>query len=431
MKTPTLFTFLLVCMVHIAYAQNEQEPSSSKSEQKVVIVKKQNVNGKVIEERQELEGKEAEEYMRKDMEPRSVKRIVVREHIETSAGESDYVLKVIQRAQKGEEEVMIFSDPNMVEHISPDDIATVDVIKNEKENSVTVVLKDGVAFDISSDQMNQTEQTVKIITDDGQVMTMIIEEDAVEEDVEVIISIDEDRIEEIIENEVIVVKEPVAQMSSGCMSREVSRDPKEAYLGVELKQEGDRIMVSRVLPDSPAETAGLKEGDQILKIGKVDIFDFISLRYAMRLHEAGEDVKIRVERFGKKEKLSAVLSSYPGAKASGNSINKDVEITIISDEEGDVIIDDFKGELSLQDLQVFPNPADDVIQVQFEAGSDNSQFIVSLLDSDGKEIIRQEERGFKGQYNQAIDVSSLKEGTVYIRIQANGQTSTTPVIIVR
>jgi len=67
-------------------------------------------------------------------------------------------------------------------------------------------------------------------------------------------------------------------------------------LGVRGKQGSDVAEIAVVNPGSPAEAAGLREGDIIEKFGDVDITDFQSLRDAVADTMPGERLKCWVRR---------------------------------------------------------------------------------------------------------------------------------------
>jgi serine protease Do len=74
-------------------------------------------------------------------------------------------------------------------------------------------------------------------------------------------------------------------------------------------QTGAKIL--QVLPESPAATAGLKEGDVVLAIGDKPVATFEDLANSVRTKEAGEEVEMTVLRDGKEEKMTVKLGAMP------------------------------------------------------------------------------------------------------------------------
>jgi hypothetical protein len=96
-------------------------------------------------------------------------------------------------------------------------------------------------------------------------------------------------------------------------------DEKVGFLGVQIQdlseqlsgyfkvKDGNGVLVSEVVEDSPANKAGLKAGDIITKIDDKDIENAGDLTTTIRGHEPETKVSVSVIRDGKKKKLKATL----------------------------------------------------------------------------------------------------------------------------
>ena len=96
-------------------------------------------------------------------------------------------------------------------------------------------------------------------------------------------------------------------------------DEKAGFLGVQIQdlseqlsdyfkvKDGNGVLVSEVVDDSPAKKAGLKAGDIIVKIDEEDIEDASDLTITIRGYEPETKVSVSVIRNGKKKKLEAIL----------------------------------------------------------------------------------------------------------------------------
>jgi len=94
--------------------------------------------------------------------------------------------------------------------------------------------------------------------------------------------------------------------------REMMPSPvtKGAYLGVYVEELSDQlkqyfevdhgVLIKEVEEDSPAEKAGLKAGDVILRIGDKEIEDYQDLIRTVNYYDPGDKVKIEISRKGKK-----------------------------------------------------------------------------------------------------------------------------------
>jgi len=74
--------------------------------------------------------------------------------------------------------------------------------------------------------------------------------------------------------------------------------PARGLLGVmlDLKAEGDGVRVQGFADNSGAETAGMKEDDRIVKIGKTPVGSYADIRIAMLDSKPGEKLPVEVQR---------------------------------------------------------------------------------------------------------------------------------------
>jgi predicted metalloprotease with PDZ domain len=86
----------------------------------------------------------------------------------------------------------------------------------------------------------------------------------------------------------------------------------KAYLGADLTQEGDRLMVSRVIEGSPAYEQGLNTGDQIVAFDNMRVTkDFFDARLAEK--RPGQLVSLTIFRFDDLSALPIKLGSVSDA----------------------------------------------------------------------------------------------------------------------
>ena len=108
-----------------------------------------------------------------------------------------------------------------------------------------------------------------------------------------------------------------------------------AWLGVWLDagKNGEGVTVRQVLEGSPAEAAGLKEGDEILSFGDTDTADVSSLTRAVRERKPGDRVALKVLRDGRQETINVVLAKretrmkiirIPGAQGTRDEVYKEI-----------------------------------------------------------------------------------------------------------
>ncbi len=95
------------------------------------------------------------------------------------------------------------------------------------------------------------------------------------------------------------------------------------WLGVEIKQVDDVIakqyglsksqgaLVNNVFDDSPAEKAGLKRGDLIIKVGDEKVKDIANLQDIISCKAPGKKVKIQIIRNGEPKTITVSLGEMP------------------------------------------------------------------------------------------------------------------------
>lgn len=81
------------------------------------------------------------------------------------------------------------------------------------------------------------------------------------------------------------------------------------YFGAPNKE---GVLVEEVEKESPAEKAGLKAGDVLLRVGSRTVSDIDDLRKALRKHESGEKVEVEVLRKGSKKTMTVEIEEDSG-----------------------------------------------------------------------------------------------------------------------
>ncbi len=89
------------------------------------------------------------------------------------------------------------------------------------------------------------------------------------------------------------------------------------YLGLLVGSKGGAPVVEAVEPDSPADAAGLREGDVVAAIDGAGFTSPLAVQEALRSRLAGETVKLAVDRGGKTLALSATLRATTRPMGAG------------------------------------------------------------------------------------------------------------------
>ncbi|HVX13777.1 MAG TPA: PDZ domain-containing protein [Pirellulales bacterium] len=94
-------------------------------------------------------------------------------------------------------------------------------------------------------------------------------------------------------------------------------DRDRAFLGVTLDENArDRVRVSGIYPQSPAEEAGIRPGDEIVAIDDDDVQSNRDLQHLLSQKDVDDDVSVTVERNGRERTLHATLVSQQEIFAS-------------------------------------------------------------------------------------------------------------------
>ncbi|NNE00680.1 MAG: M28 family peptidase [Pirellulaceae bacterium] len=84
-----------------------------------------------------------------------------------------------------------------------------------------------------------------------------------------------------------------------------------AYLGVNLSDRGDHVVLSGIAPRGPAATSGLEVGDQLTRIGKRSIRTSMDVLDLLRNRSPGENLIIRILRGDKPLDIAVKLGKRP------------------------------------------------------------------------------------------------------------------------
>jgi serine protease Do len=88
----------------------------------------------------------------------------------------------------------------------------------------------------------------------------------------------------------------------------------KGFLGIQFKlqEDGRGFLVQEVLDDSPADKAGLKAKDVILKIDGTEPTSLKEFLAIMGLHQPGDKIVLEIRRDGKDKKIKVTLGEMKG-----------------------------------------------------------------------------------------------------------------------
>ncbi|MFC1684580.1 DegQ family serine endoprotease [Pseudomonadota bacterium] len=90
-------------------------------------------------------------------------------------------------------------------------------------------------------------------------------------------------------------------------------------------------VVALVDPDSPADRAGLKVGDVVVRVNKRPVRNSLDLRNVVGLLRAGSRIELEVIRDGRQRHLTAVITKPQVRQLKGNELNDRLAGTLLGD----------------------------------------------------------------------------------------------------
>ena len=96
-------------------------------------------------------------------------------------------------------------------------------------------------------------------------------------------------------------------------TKKKSTEGERGFLGIHLTPMEGEAQISGFADDSPAEKAGLKEGDVIVKIQDKPVKEVNDLMEMMQKTKPGEKVAITVKRDDKEKTVTITLGTKPKA----------------------------------------------------------------------------------------------------------------------
>ncbi len=101
---------------------------------------------------------------------------------------------------------------------------------------------------------------------------------------------------------------PVMKMLAGFMGIKPNFEVKSGgFLGLDAEEKKGGVFVTAVIPNGPADKAGVQVGDKLDAVGKTSLDDLGDLKRELAKAAAGDPLKVEVVRDGKTQKLTVTL----------------------------------------------------------------------------------------------------------------------------
>jgi S1-C subfamily serine protease len=123
-----------------------------------------------------------------------------------------------------------------------------------------------------------------------------------------------------------------------CLNKMAAKLKNHGWAGIELdkNKKGGTMQVTRVVPGSPAEKAGFREGDQLVALNGIELNNDMNkeaLHAAKKQMKPGKKVTYTVDRKGSTVDLEVVLAKVPEdvlAQWVGNHMLQHAEVTEVA-----------------------------------------------------------------------------------------------------
>lgn len=212
----------------------------------------------------------------------------------------------------------------------------------------------------------------------------------------------------------------------------------EPFLGVYITndEDNDGANISSIIQETGAASSKLQGGDIITAINGESVNDYASLRTTLLQYQPGETVKLSFNREGKLAKTNVLLTSL--AERQTARVNRLEELcdaaAITKNNEAEAVeAQEMKaGEMTeimaSPSLEVFPNPAKDIVMVQFEGGL-ASNTTIRVLTVDGKEVLNRTLGENNAAFSEQMDLTALPRGLYLISVTQGENTISSQVVL--
>ncbi len=222
------------------------------------------------------------------------------------------------------------------------------------------------------------------------------------------------------------------------------RDPCKVFIGVTLSgqgPDGKGTRITSIIDDTPADASELERGDIILKLDGVETNSFDQLLRERNKHNPGDEFTLTILRESSKKDVKArfkscdetkpeVIESVPqiineSPTENDNTTDPPLPVEERKDRE-DAPAPNGNGLLELSNWNIFPNPTYGKFFLRFNG--DSVPTTIRVIDSNGKEIYKENINNFDGTYNKKIDLKAAP-GTLFVQVQQGDKMVTEKIIL--
>jgi len=211
-------------------------------------------------------------------------------------------------------------------------------------------------------------------------------------------------------------------------------NPNSPVLGVKVSEQEGVIIVQGVVAGGSAEKAGVQVGDQIMSINKVEMKSTTQFQHAVRANAAGDEIKLKLKRDGKKMNSKATLQSMKDAMGQRypNNTSQRIERIVIRDKKDSEIRNEERGEMKINEFELSPNPSPGNVRVDFSMEDLRGEsMVVRIISLDGKVVRENKVNNFDGHLIKNYDLSDMEAGIYLFQVENSDRKFTERFVIER
>ena len=87
----------------------------------------------------------------------------------------------------------------------------------------------------------------------------------------------------------------------------------QGELGFKVTEE-EGVLIVKVVPNSPADKAGLQQGDTIIKVGEREVANSLHVQEQVEMSEIGRDLAVEIVRNGKSQAIAVKTGVFPASQ---------------------------------------------------------------------------------------------------------------------
>lgn len=213
---------------------------------------------------------------------------------------------------------------------------------------------------------------------------------------------------------------------------ELSREP---MLGVYINtgSSSNGALVNGIIETSGAANSKLQTGDLIVKIDKASVTNYDELRAEIQKYRVGDRVHVTFEREGKTLQTRCKLSDVTLQDGSYVTILKQLCAQAQTQPAPQQSSDTPQSQghprpESALLLDVFPNPAKDVVTLNLQSPAQGAVRI-AVTNLDGKELFSEDLTDFNGVYQRQLDLGSYPAGTYLVTVTQGKEVLSKQIIL--